>query len=367
MAELSSDESHYVPRRPAIELFRLNEGVQIFFVSPKGSVSTFSEPSGLSIFKFDAREDPEQWIPTFIQVGGWTQPLVPGASPVLEAANGAFMFPDVYTDDPGAAVGLVLADSVDADVRQELKRLLDEHTALQSSSQLPKEQQLGNIGRTMVTGAEYVCKGMEYGAKKACDLIEYVGEKEKQRTAPVGDQEAKMGAGWKYTAKGAKYATLATVKVSGFVATRVGKLTKGLANQLAAQAQKPITGTVTGVTGGAATKSSSVHNLVDAARGGLVAFGTVYSGLEDQSKVLGGCLKDKSVNVVQHKYGEEAGGVYGDAMTAAGNAAMTYMNVSSLGLKGIAKRTAKDTGKAVGKAVLEAHAPPAQKTQKVEK
>ena len=36
---------------------------------------------------------------------------------------------------------------------------------------------------------------------------------------------------------------------------------------------------------------------------------------------------------------------------------MTYMHVSSLGVKGMVKRTAKDTGKAVGKKVLEAHVP----------
>jgi len=57
------------------------------------------------------------------------------------------------------------------------------------------------------------------------------------------------------------------------------------------------------------------------------------------------------------RYGEEASKVYGDAMTAAGNAAMTYMNVSSLGVKGIVKKTAKETAKGVGKNVLEAHAP----------
>lgn len=87
--------------------------------------------------------------------------------------------------------------------------------------------------------------------------------------------------------------------------------------------------------------------MVDAARGGLIAFGTVYSGLEDSAKVLGACMKDKSVSVVQHRYGQEAGLVYGDAMSAAGNAAMTYMNVTSLGVKGIAKKTAKETAKQV--------------------
>ena len=42
-----------------------------------------------------------------------------------------------------------------------------------------------------------------------------------------------MGPAYKATAKGAMYATLATVKVSGFVAKRVGSLSKGVSNYLA--------------------------------------------------------------------------------------------------------------------------------------
>jgi hypothetical protein len=34
-----------------------------------------------------------------------------------------------------------------------------------------------------------------------------------------------------------------------------------------------------------------------------------------------------------------------DAMKTAGNASMTYLNVQSLGIKGLVKNTAKDTGK----------------------
>ena len=40
--------------------------------------------------------------------------MIPGKSPVLEAGNGAFMFPDVYeegnTGDEPSAVGIVIAD-----------------------------------------------------------------------------------------------------------------------------------------------------------------------------------------------------------------------------------------------------------------
>merc|ERR1712111_98433 len=91
---------------------------------------------------------------------------------------------------------------------------------------------------------------------------------------------------------------------------------------------------------------------VDAARGGLIGYGTVYNGLETSAKVLGANVKENSVKVVSHKYGGEAGNVFGEACTAAGNAAMTYMNVQSLGVKGLVKKTAKDTGKKVVKNVI---------------
>jgi hypothetical protein len=364
MDELVADESHYVPKREAEELFILPNAVQIFFVRPDGKVSTFSEPSTLRIFRFKQQEDTEEWIPTFIQVGGWTHPLIPGASPVLEAGNGAFMFPDVYADDTsGSSIGIVLADEVDQATRDQLRKLLDDTTALKSLEQLPKDQQLGTIGRSLVKGAELFNKGLDFGAAKACELIEYTGETQKSKMGEPTDQDAKVGNALKYSIKGVGYATFATVKVSGFVAKRVGKLTKGTANYLAKKIEKPVSGAVVG-SGGGMSKSSSMQLIIDAARGGLIAYGTVYAGLEDNAKVLGKCVKDESVDVMQHKYGEEAGGVYGEAMTAAGNAAMTYLNVSSLGFKGLVKRTAKDTAKGVGKGVLETYAD--QKKAKVD-
>lgn len=55
------------------------------------------------------------------------------------------------------------------------------------------------------------------------------------------------------------------------------------------------TGTVVRANSGATPKSNSMHSLVDAARGGLIAFGTVYNGLEDNAKVNTCCG-----NVGQH-------------------------------------------------------------------
>jgi len=122
-----------------------------------------------------------------------------------------------------------------------------------------------------------------------------------------------------------------------------------VADYLASKVEKPVDNIVNKSDGDKKKQGSALAHLVDAARGSLIAYGTVYNGLETNAKVLGKNLKDNSVKVVSHKYGGEAGGVWGDAMTATVNVAMTYMNISSLGVKGLVKKTAKETGKTVAK------------------
>merc|ERR550525_1579344 len=151
------------------------------------------------------------------------------------------------------------------------------------------------------------------GAEKAGELIEYVTEKSQEKLTKA-EEDAKVGKVVKGSVDVAKTATTATVKVSGFVADRVGKLTKSLASYLARKA------TPSSTTVGTNKKSGAMAYLVDAAGGGLIGYGTVYNGLESSAKVLGNNVKDNSVKIVNHKYGGEAAGVFGEACTAAGNA-----------------------------------------------
>merc|ERR1711983_686537 len=145
------------------------------------------------------------------------------------------------------------------------------------------------------------------GAEKAGELIEDVTDAAEKRLSK-SDEDAKVGALTKHSVKAAVTATDATVKVSGYVADRVGNLTKRMASYLAAKVVDP------NKPGGIKKGGSAMGTLVDAARGGLVAYGTVYNGLEAN-------LKENSVKVVQHKYGNQAGDEFGKACTAAGNAA----------------------------------------------
>jgi len=365
MDELSADTSKYIPNQPATELFRLDESVQIFFVTADGHVSTFSAPESLRIFKFDKvlsgasgakeqltadqqqlQKQMEETSNAFLQVGGWTHPLIPDASPCLLAENGALMFPDIYSETPDNSVGLVFIESVPQSSKDSLIEMLKQYTAFKAEPQ-KEDYDLGKMGSAIVKGAQLISKGITTGAEKAGGLIEYCTDKT-QNKLEKAESEAKVGSLTKATVNVAKHTTNATVKVSGYVADRVGSLTKSLANHLANAAVKPKSGD----SGAVVRKTGAMAYLADLARGGIIAYGTVYNNLEENAKTLGNQMKTNSVKIVQHKYGDDAGGVWGDAMTAAGNGAMTYMNVQSLGAKGLIKKTAKQTGKNVAMNVI---------------
>merc|ERR1712165_229705 len=358
MDELVADESVYVPTREAEELFNLPDCVQIFFITADGRVSTFSQPSSLRIFKFknEINKD-EESANTFIQVNGWTHPLGEG-SPVLKAGNGSFMFPDAYSDQEGASVGLVIMDdtpfNVDGEAEKQLQQLLEELTALKtiqksqtgigSEKELELDHHLGKLGSLILKGAQTVGKTMEDTiVPKTTQLIEYATEKQKSKMGQPAEEDSKMNSVLKTTVKVAGYAGKASVRVSGYVADRVGDLTKSIAKSLARKMEPAVSGATGAGSGSGKTKNSSIRTLVDVARGGLLAYGTIYTSLEDSAKVLGNSVKSNSVQVVEHKYGGEAGEVFGKA-------AMTYMNIQSLGVKGLIKKTAKTTGKELGKA-----------------
>merc|ERR1712001_429149 len=131
--------------------------------------------------------------------------------------------------------GLVLTESVSAEQSAELVSLLERLTALKSQTLLPPEQRLGALGSSIVKGAELLAQGIEVGAEKAGELIEYVTEKS-QKKMTKAEEDAKVGKVVKGSVEVAKTAANATVKVSGFVADRVGTLTKSLARYLAQKA-----------------------------------------------------------------------------------------------------------------------------------
>lgn len=70
-------------------------------------------------------------------------------------------------------------------------------------------------------------------------------------------------------------------------------------------------------------------------------------GLENAAKILASSLANETVQIVGHKYGTDAAQVVDHAMYSVGNVALATNSIRSLGIRGLAKRTAKETGKSI--------------------
>lgn len=352
----------------ATEIFSIPDGVQIFFITPEGYVSAPSYPSALKIFKFHEEEDQASGTVSrpsaFLQVGEWLYPLQPGSSPALQSNYGAYLFPDVAVAVPGAAVGLMIPETVSQAERNLFEELLGQLTVLQQQEVTPtappQEEEVvsegqeegevttsSKISKGLIMAAEYLSWGVGKGAEKAGELIKLGSTKLKARLKPEDKPshiDPKLQTGIQYVRKGSHVA----VQVSSFIVSKLGQATMALAREAAPhirrQGEKILPKSVKQSDGQGKSKLDSV---LEVAASGIQGAGTVYMSLEHAAKVLGRSLANETVNVISHKYGSEAGVFTEHALYATGNIAMTAHNANNLGVKAIAKRAAKDTGKAV--------------------
>ncbi|OQR78939.1 spartin-like [Tropilaelaps mercedesae] len=131
-----------------------------------------------------------------------------------------------------------------------------------------------------------------------------------------------------------------TCKATGFLVAAVGDMTCALGRRIA-KTLAP-TEAVDGV-----ASNQALKDAILIASGAVAGFATVFMGLEDAARLLARSITENTVTLVQHKYGEDASKLVGDAMYSVGNFALTANNVTNFGVRGIVKRTAKETGKAM--------------------
>lgn len=131
------------------------------------------------------------------------------------------------------------------------------------------------------------------------------------------------------------------------LAEKVGVATVKLGQFLAPHIQKQGTRLLTsGFRMSEENANAKMKGVLTVAAGAVEGFSTVYYGLENSAAILGRSLKDNTVKVVQHKYGQPAGEVAGDTLNTMGNVYHISHNVKIIQPKHFAKRTAKEAGKA---------------------
>ncbi|XP_065334920.1 protein spartin isoform X2 [Cloeon dipterum] len=320
------------------------EGVHMYFIAPDGQVSSLSQPLTLTIARAQGENE---LAPTFyLQLGSWVYPLVPGISPVLRAESGTFIIPDLQATVPGSAVGLVVADGEDSGVLDVLSDIL---RGIQPAAPAGEEQERlsQRISHGLVSGAQFVSAGVVRGAEWAGSLLNRGTPALIERMQPAAEQTPvppRLSKGLRV----ARDVTSVAVTFTTFVANKVGTATMSLGRFLAPHVQAQGTRLLTSVSGLSENEASTkVEGALEVTAGAVTSFTTVYAALEDAAAILGRNLANNTVQIVQHKYGQQAGVVTEDTLAAVGNAVVVGHTARGLTVKGIAKRTAKNAGKAL--------------------
>ncbi|XP_044734878.1 protein spartin isoform X2 [Chrysoperla carnea] len=345
-----------------LALVYAQDNVRVYFISPDGTVVSFNNLETLNIYVAVGEKKNPNDPDGFMEINEWIYPLIPAVSPCFKSEFGALIVPDTNAPATGSAIGIVLPP--DADI-EALLSLLDDiiHGVVsadipvlpipysaapksRSRRELPRNPFYSNtISNGIVNGAWYMREGLIKGAQAAGSLISYGTPKLLTKIRPA-EEPTPINPKLTKGLNTAKNVTGAAVSVTGFVAGKVGSATMALGRYLAPHIQKQGTKLLT-------TKfnmdEDSAHLKVDGvlnvAAGAVEGLATVYSGLEQSSKILGESITHNTVKIVEHKYGPDAGELTEDSIYTMGNVynftnSMKFFKPSSL-----AKSTAKGAGK----------------------
>uniref|UniRef100_A0A182N619 Senescence domain-containing protein n=1 Tax=Anopheles dirus TaxID=7168 RepID=A0A182N619_9DIPT len=300
-------------------------------------------------------------------VGFLLYPLIPGVSPCYRTEYGAFILPDLAGDGgvQGRAIGLVVPPEADEVVLEILVAFLHgivtQPTAA-SGARVRKRSLLpdsSTVSAGIIKGAFYLSQGLVRGAERTGQLIAtstpYViskfGQKQPAAAAPQTEADATRVHVPQNVRTGieiAKSVTGTAAGVTGYVAGKVGTATMALGRFLAPHIQRHGSALLAYGTGMSEQAASErMNGALTICAGAVEGFGTVYEGLEQSASILGRSLSASTVQIVEHRYGTEAGRVVGSSLDTVGNVINVTHNVNYMTPKGLAKRTAKNAGKAL--------------------
>lgn len=196
------------------------------------------------------KEEPECDIQEQNQDASFIYPLVPGVSPCFRTDYGAFVLPDLQSND-GSAIGLIIGPpAADEIVLEILITLLhgvvkengtvefgDQMKAGETALSRPRRSVSDSVSSNIVTGAYYISAGLVKSAEKAGQFIDYSTPyiMSKMNKAPL--DAPPVSSNLHTTVTVAKSLTGYAAKGTSFVAEKVGGATMALGRFLAPHVQ----------------------------------------------------------------------------------------------------------------------------------
>uniref|UniRef100_A0A1I8PLM0 MIT domain-containing protein n=1 Tax=Stomoxys calcitrans TaxID=35570 RepID=A0A1I8PLM0_STOCA len=290
----------------------------------------------------------------------WIYPLVSTVTTCYRTEYGAFILPDLESDEPGSAFGLILARNSEqseeafADLQQFFLDLLEAVLAgtieeiPEAATVRPPRDASQQVSRHIVTTADFIARGLIKGAEKTGDLMRKSTPYIISKLQPAPEDAPPVSSKVQTTVVVAKNVTSAAVGVTGWVAGKVGSASMAIGKFLAPHIQHHGANLLQKTCGlDDQEANSKMSNALTLAAGAVEGFTTIVDGLEKSAAILGNNLSENSVKIIDHKYGTSAGNVAAETFDTLGNAFVVSRNVNYMLPKGIAKKLVKNSGKAV--------------------
>lgn len=200
------------------------------------------------------------------------------------------------------------------------------------------------VATGLVTGAEYIAMGFNYGTGFAEGLVHKGGahlvQREKRRERKKIDPKVIS------TLRAVRYGAETASSVTGAAVDTIAYGARKLSEHLVPHIHRHGTRLVSNVTGKDHMSSSQTMNdILTVTASGFQGFGTIYSGLTKNATLLAKAVSAEAVNYVSKRYGNEAGEATDHALHAAGSTAAAVTACKDLAPKAMVKKVAKETVK----------------------
>ena len=159
-----------------------------------------------------------------------------------------------------------------------------------------------NIASTLVTGAQYISRGVNSSSEYATKYLQIGGGKLVENMAS-NQQPAKVDPALKTAVSTIRYGSHLTVRVSSFLVDKLKSIATSTAKTVAPHLRDGSTYLLkqTGVVKNSSDANSYVDSTCKVAGSAIEGFRIVYDSLEEAAKQLGKNFTEQSVTVVNHR------------------------------------------------------------------
>ncbi|KAK6635739.1 hypothetical protein RUM44_000993 [Polyplax serrata] len=315
------------------------DNVMLYFISPDGRVSSTSGPNVLIIARLYVDSEEK----TFLQVGSFVYPLIPEMSPCIRAGQGTFILPDT-TSEEGAAIGLVVEN---AEAEKEIHELLNTILNDIGVSRRTKRHAAGGYSSTLVRGATYLATNLVRSAGSTARFFDTSAPILIDKISPATVPK-EINPNVQKTVKIAKDYSEKALDATEYLASKLGLATSALGKYLSPFIQKQGSKLLASTTNMEEKEASrKITSTLHAASNVAEGISIIYGGLETAASILARSLCNNTVQIVEYKYGEEAGALTNNALTTVGNMYHTQRNIKIFKPKGFTKAALRGAGHAM--------------------